>query len=155
MKEKEKRTAGSGGRLARCLLLTVLFMILSAGLVAVPTSETQAASTTKKTVKIKLVGSSGRYILDTGYNWWLRDKNGRSVGGFNYVKVPAGNRLKSGYYMFDNRGRLCTGKHFHKVNTTLGRKQFKGTYYFGGQNGSLYRKKGWITVGGKKYLLTP
>ena len=30
MKEKEKRTAGSGGRLARCLLLTVLFMILSA-----------------------------------------------------------------------------------------------------------------------------
>lgn len=155
MKEKEKRTAGSGGRLARGLLLTVLFMILSAGLVAVPASETQAASTTKKTVKIKLVGSSGRYILDTGYNWWLRDKNGRSVGGFNYVKVPAGNRLKSGYYMFDNRGRLCTGKHFHKVNTTLGRKQFKGTYYFGGQNGSLYRKKGWITVGGKKYLLTP
>ena len=48
MKEKEKRTAGSGGRLARGLLLTVLFMILSAGLVAVPTSETQAASTTKK-----------------------------------------------------------------------------------------------------------
>ena len=92
MKEKEKRTAGSGGRLARGLLLTVLFMILSAGLVAVPASETQAASTTKKTVKIKLVGSSGRYILDTGYNWWLRDKNGRSVGGFNYVKVPAGNR---------------------------------------------------------------
>ncbi len=44
--------------------------------------------------------------------------------------------IKSGYYMFDNRGRLCTGKHFHKVNTTLGRKQFNGTYYFGGQNGS-------------------
>ena len=38
MKEKEKRTAGSGGRLARGLLLTVLFMILSAGLVAVPAS---------------------------------------------------------------------------------------------------------------------
>ena len=27
MKEKEKRTAGSGGRLARGLLLTVLFMV--------------------------------------------------------------------------------------------------------------------------------
>ena len=63
MKEKEKRTAGSGGRLARGLLLTVLFMILSAGLVAVPASETQAASTTKKTVKIKLVGSSGDISL--------------------------------------------------------------------------------------------
>ena len=48
MKEKEKRTAGSGGRLARGLLLTVLFMILSAGLVAVPASETQAASNDKK-----------------------------------------------------------------------------------------------------------
>lgn len=57
----------------------------------------------KETVKIKLADKSGRYLLDTGYNWWLKDKSGKRIGGFNYIKVPAGKGLSSGYYMFDKR----------------------------------------------------
>ena len=56
--------------------------------------------------------------------------------------------------MFEDTGRLCRKKEFHKVNnTTIGSRKFNGTYYFGGQNGVLYCKAGWITINGQKYLL--
>ena len=138
----------------KCLLFAVLFLIAAVGVLTFSTAETQAATSTKKTVKIKLADKSGRYLLDTGYNWWLKDKSGKRIGGFNYIKVPAGKGLSSGYYMFDKRGRLCKGRHFHKVNAVIAGRKFKGTFYFGGKNGSLYCKRGWIKIGSQKYLLT-
>lgn len=137
----------SGRNRMKCLLFAVLFLIAAVGVLTFSTVETQAATATKKTVKIKLADKSGRYLLDTGYNWWLKDKSGKRIGGFNYIKVPAGKGLSSGYYMFDKRGRLCKGRHFHKVNAVIAGRKFKGTFYFGGKNGSLYCKRGWIKIG--------
>lgn len=141
-------------RLIKSMILGLLSLFLViCGAVAFPSTETQAAST--EYVKIQLNGKSGRYLIDTGYNWWLREKDGRrAAGGLKYISVPAGHSLKSGYYMFESDGRLCKKKDFHKVNITIAGKKFNGTYYFGGQNGSLYRKAGWITVNKNKYLLS-
>lgn len=144
----------SGRNKMKCLLFAVLFLIAAVGVLTFSTVETQAATSIKKTVKIKLTDKSGRYLLDTGYNWWLKDKSGKRIGGFNYIKVPAGKGLSSGYYMFDKRGRLCKGRHFHKVNAVIAGRKFKGTFYFGGKNGSLYCKRGWIKIGSQKYLLS-
>ena len=135
-------------------ILRIFLLILSVGIVAFPAAEIQAASA-RKTTRIQLEGTSGRYLIDTGYNWWLKERDGRKVTGFKYIKVPAGQKLKSGYYMFDSRGCLCKKKDFHELDAAIGGKRFKGTYYFGGQNGSLYRKCGWITINGQKYLLSP
>ena len=154
MKEKEYTGLKFVRRIAGYLIFAMFFLVVSAGIVIFSAEETQAASVSKKTVKIKLADSSGRYLLDTGYNWWLKDKNGKRVGGFNYIRVPAGKGLNSGYYMFDSRGRLCKEKHFHKVDAVVSGKKFKGTFYFGGKNGSLYCRRGWVSIGGKKYLLT-
>ena len=93
----------SGRNRMKCLLFAVLFLIAAVGVLTFSTVETQAATATKKTVKIKLADKSGRYLLDTGYNWWLKDKSGKRIGGFNYIKVPAGKGLSSGYYMFDKK----------------------------------------------------
>lgn len=151
--EGKKRLRGSfGSRLAKYLLLSMAALFLAAVAVVLPASDTQAAN---RTTKIQLGGSSGRYLLDTGYNFWLKERDGRRAGGgLKYIKVPAGEKLKSGYYMFEGTGRLCRKQDFHKVDITIAGKKFNGTYYFGGQNGSLYRKAGCITVDGQKYLLS-
>ena len=153
MKGKGKFKENFSSRLAKCLLLGVAALFLFAGTVVLPVADTQAAA--NKTTKIQLEGKSGRYLLDTGYNFWLREKDGRrSSGGLKFIRVPSGSRIKSGYYMFEDTGRLCRKKEFHKVNnTTIGSRKFNGTYYFGGQNGVLYCKAGWITINGQKYLL--
>ena len=69
------------------------------------------------------------------------------------IRVPAGQKLRSGYYMFDSRGCLCKRRRFYRVNTVIGSKRFKGTYYFCGDYGSLYRRAGWKTINGYTYLL--
>lgn len=149
MKGKGKFKENFSSRLAKCLLLGVAALFLFAGTVVLPAADTQAAA--NKTTKIQLEGKSGRYLLDTGYNFWLREKDGRrSSGGLKFIRVPSGSRIKSGYYMFEDTGRLCRKKEFHKVNnTTIGSRKFNGTYYFGGQNGVLYCKAGWITINGQ------
>ena len=63
----------SGRNRMKCLLFAVLFLIAAVGVLTFSTAETQAATSTKKTVKIKLADKSGRYLLDTGYNWWLKE----------------------------------------------------------------------------------
>ena len=128
MKGKGKFKENFSSRLAKCLLLGVAALFLFAGTVVLPVADTQAAA--NKTTKIQLEGKSGRYLLDTGYNFWLREKDGRrSSGGLKFIRVPSGSRIKSGYYMFEDTGRLCRKKEV------------------------LYCKAGWITINGQKYLL--
>lgn len=155
MGEKKYYKKSTGGRLVRCMLLVMLAFVLTTGSATVVSAATEVSAVSKKKTKIRLEGKSGRYIIDTGYNWWLKEKNGRKVTGFQYIKVPKGNRLKSGYYMFDSKGCLCKKKQFHKLNKTISGKTFKGTYYFGDTNGRLYRKSGWKVINGQKYLLSP
>lgn len=155
MGEKKYYKKSTGGRLVRCMLLVMLAFVLTTGSATVVSATTEVSAVSKKKTKIRLEGKSGRYIIDTGYNWWLKEKNGKKVTGFQYIKVPKGNRLKSGYYMFDSKGCLCKKKQFHKLNKTISGKTFKGTYYFGDTNGRLYRKSGWKVINGQKYLLSP
>lgn len=144
--ERKKTNNRSWGRLCRALLFVLFAGFIAFGSVSTLTvTETQAASQ-KSYKKIKLKDKSGRYIVDTGHNWWLKDKKGKKVTGLQYIKMPSGNKLKSGYYMFNERGCLCKKKDFHTVNTVIGSRTFKGTFYFGGSNGSLYRKAGWKTI---------
>lgn len=155
MGEKKYYKKSTGGRLVRCMLLVMLAFVLTTGSATVVSAATEVSAVSKKKTKIRLEGKSGRYIIDTGYNWWLKEKNGKKVTGFQYIKVPKGNRLKSGYYMFDSKGCLCKKKQFHKLNKTISGKTFKGIYYFGDTNGRLYRKSGWKVINGQKYLLSP
>lgn len=53
----------SGRNRMKCLLFAVLFLIAAVGVLTFSTVETQAATATKKTVKIKLADKSGRYLL--------------------------------------------------------------------------------------------
>lgn len=64
---------------------------------------------------IKLTDKSGNYLIYTGYNWWLKDKNGKKLTGMRCIRVPAGQKLRSGYYMFDSRGCLCKRRRFYRV----------------------------------------
>lgn len=151
---KQRNTYRS--RLVKGLLLFMLtFAVIAGSIPAMPAVETQAASKSKNT-KIRLADGSENYLIYTGVNWWLKDRSGKNLGGFHYIKMPKGNKnkLKSGYYMFDSRGCLCKKKHFHKVDAVAAGRTFKGTYYFGGTNGSLYRKAGWRTISGRKYYLS-
>lgn len=140
-----KRWASFG----RWMLLWVSVLAVLAGGVCLSGQKRVQAASYKK---IRLADDTGRYIIDTGANWWLKEKNGEKITGLQYIKVPEGNKLKSGYYMFV-KGRLCKEKGFHKVNATIKGKTYKGVYYFGYKNGKLYRKAGWITINGKKYCL--
>lgn len=151
MKKNRRNSCGTICRfLGRWMLLVLMTVTVAAGSVSLSETETVQAASYKK---IKLDDKEGRYIIDTGANWWLKEKNGHKVSDLQYIKVPSGNKLKSGYYMFD-KGRLCKEKGFHKVNTTVIKgKTYKGVYYFGYTNGKLYRKAGWVAINGKNYYL--
>lgn len=62
--------------------------------------------------------------------------------------------IASGYYYFNAYGQLCTTPGFHYLKQKLVGKTFMGNYYFGGENGALYRKAGWVTFKNKKYYLS-
>ena len=157
MKENYKHRAG----IYRGILFLMLAMFAVASVSSAATKvQVQAASkkntnsNQKTSRKInKLMDKSGNYLIYTGYNWWLKEKNGKKFTGMRCIRVPAGQKLRSGYYMFDGRGCLCKRRRFYRVNTVIGSKRFKGTYYFGGDYGSLYRRAGWKTINGYTYLL--
>ena len=56
-------------------------------------------------------------------------------------------------YMFDSRGCLCRGEDSTESTRLLAARDLKGTYYFCGDYGSLYRRAGWKTINGYTYLL--
>ena len=70
------------------------------------------------------------------------------------AKNVAGTSFGTGYYYFDSYGKLGTKGKFYSLRQTLDGHSFNGSYYFEGNNGSLYRKAGWITVGSKMYYLS-
>ena len=65
MRKKNHDRKNWGSRLFKSLLLVMLMLALTTGSVFV--AEVSAATQKKNTI-IHLGGSSGRYILDTGYN---------------------------------------------------------------------------------------
>lgn len=103
-----------------------------------------------------MADNSDKYLEKRGKRWYLKGADDLPIGGVQRI-VPskAGRKVfEKGYYYFEADGRLCTKKDCHAVAQTVGKRNFRGVYYFGGKNGKLYAKKGWITVRGKRYYLT-
>lgn len=97
--------------------------------------------------------------------------NGRTFNGIFYLgdhgrltasaqvrKISAtrvsGVSIASGYYYFNSAGQLATVPSFRTVNQKLDGKTFHGTYYFGGKNGALVQKAGWVTLKNKRYYIS-
>lgn len=117
--------------------------------------------------------STGRFLTNPRGLVYIKNKtcNGRKFNGIFYAgdhgrlsttaqirkisaKKVGGVSIASGYYYFNSAGMLCRSKAFRTVNQKIGGKKFSGTYYFGGKNGALYQKAGWITYKSKKYYVT-
>lgn len=135
--------------LAVCLFAVLMFAAAPKGV--------QAAGTTSITVRVN--GQFTAYLQKKGSSWYLKPKDTKkikvsSLKGVQYLKIPKGKGFGSGYYYFYKTGRLDTRKVFHTLDTKVNGQRFCGEYYFGSNNGKLYRKKGWITIKNKKYYLT-
>ena len=86
MGEKKYYKKSTGGRLVRCMLLVMLAFVLTTGSATVVSAATEVSAVSKKKTKIRLEGKSGRYIIDTGYNWWLKEKTERKLQVFSILR---------------------------------------------------------------------
>lgn len=144
----------------------ILAVLMLAAFVFAGTGTVQAASggssssisdkTTASVKKYSLPDKSGRYLLLKGSVWYLCDREGQELTGLQYLPARKAGKISfsAGYYYFGKEGKLCTKADFHALDTRVNGKRFRGTYYFGGTNGSLYMKRGWITIGKQKYYLS-
>ncbi|MDO4306556.1 MAG: serine hydrolase [Eubacteriales bacterium] len=118
-------------------------------------------------------GPTGRFYTHPNGIIYLKNKtcNGRTFNGLYYLgdhgrltdtaqmrRISAkkvGNiYIATGYYYFTKHGQLRRAPEFHSLNQTLNGKRYVGNYYFGGANGALCRKAGWITLNNKQYYVT-
>lgn len=117
--------------------------------------------------------ATGRFLSEPRGVVYVKNKtcNGKTFNGIFYLgdhgrltakaqmrKISAKKvgsiSLATGYYYFNKFGQLRTSPGFHALNQKLSGKTYKGNYYFGGKNGALYKKAGWITLKNKKYYVT-
>lgn len=146
-----RNRAGIIGFACLILFFAMLLFFTSPG-------EVQAAKRQSISVKIDnqfwgtLTKKKGSWMLSVGQDFHTQE--GTSVRGVHYVKFPRGKGFTTGYYYFKRNGVLNTKKAFRKLNTTVNNVKFYGEYYFGGKNGRLRTKAGWVQVSGKKYYIT-
>ena len=99
-------------RFLKKLLVLTIFLSLTAGAVSILPVQTEVfAAAQKKTgarkFRVQLGGTRQRYYLSkNGSTWLLTDRYGKKVTGFQYIRVPKGKELKTGYYYFNSKGRL-------------------------------------------------
>ena len=129
------------------LLMTMMF-----GVEVVSAPNVYGKAETK--TQIHFTDHSGKVLEKKGNSWYLMDAQETPLTSVQYLALPSGKALKKGYYFFDSQGKLCTKKMFHKVDTRTNGKRFRGTYYFGLENGLLYTKRGWTVINGQKYYLS-
>lgn len=152
-------------RVCSVCLYAVCFLFILA--LAVP----QTAEAAKQTsLKVKVNNTYTATMVKKGTDWYLQaeefqegsqdeplengQQNAVSPSGVQYLKITQSKELSSGYYYFYKDGRLDLRKRFHSLDTKVNGKRFLGEYYFGYDNGRLYNKKGWLTLGNKKYYLS-
>lgn len=120
--------------------------------------QVQAAAKNKTSVRVN--GNTGAVLEKKEGLWHITiadEKKSREIlsGKILYLKIPKGQELITGYYVFDSKGYLDTRKRFHILDTKIGTERFKGKYYFGGNNGRLWvNKSGWNTIGKNQYYLS-
>lgn len=110
-------------------------------------------------VRVKVNNNMYAMLENTDKKWKLELPEDAQYNPFEdkvlYLGMPKGSSLKSGYYVFDRKGVLNTGKKFYTLNAKVYKREFKGEYFFGEINGRLtLNKKGWVTVKGKEYFIS-
>ncbi|MCC8067864.1 MAG: serine hydrolase, partial [Clostridiales bacterium] len=112
-----------------------------------PTSETGLLKLSGLSCKEKRKIFDGYYYVQEygklSASAQVRKISEKRIGGITF----------QGYYYFNKNGKLSTAKLFRQVKQKVGSLKFNGRYYFGGTNGVLVRKKGWIVYNGKKYYI--
>lgn len=146
MKKKEKQ------RLFQAVRFFFLLMMMIFGVEVIFTPNVYAKA--GEETQISFTDNSGKVLKKKGSSWYLTDEEEMPLTSVQYLAIPSGKALKKGYYFFDSQGKLCTKKMFHKVDTRTNGKRFRGTYYFGLENGLLYTKRGWTVINGQKYYLS-
>lgn len=133
-------------------------VLLSAAAVWLHPADVQAAKTQKISVTVN--GSKQGTLVKKGRNWYLQCNHKEiyyQKSSLRLVKIGVKGKkaFSTGYYYYFKNGKIDTREQrFHKIETKIGTQSFKGIYYFGGRNGKLYQKRGWVTVKNKKYYLS-
>jgi len=89
----------------------------------------EGTSTTATQTVYPFKGTSGKYLVQKGSSWYLRDADGTALTGIQYISINKVSFLKSGYYMFNARGKLIQQTAVYYLNTTVNGRRFKGYYY--------------------------
>ena len=86
--------------------------------------------------RLSFTDGSGRYLIQKGTAWYLKDSEGQPLTSLQYLEIPATDNIYSGYYMFDSSGKLIQKRAVYYFG---GRKvhnfYFKGFYYTASQTG--------------------
>ncbi len=114
------------GILGRILFLSLLFALL----LFIPHPAAQAGTVKK----ISFTDGSGKSLNYNGRRWILKDADGNRLTGVQYIKIKKQDKLHSGYYYFDEKGRLVQKRAVYYLNQKVNKEKFKG-YYYANSNG--------------------
>lgn len=136
--------------LLKCLLVSVVFMaaVVSGPLLElIPAKEVKAAAST--TTIVNFTNKSGRYLEKINSDWYLKNSGGQALTGVQYLSVPCVDGLLSGFYMFDNNGKLLRkAAVYYLKKQTVARVVFQGYHitsstgrFLSSPRGLVYLKK--------------
>jgi beta-lactamase class A len=116
-------------------ILCMLLMFVCLFLVKGQNADTVYAETASKIVNF--TDGSGSYLVSKGNNWYLYNEQGESQAGLQFLKIPTVSPLSSGWYMFENNGRLARRNSvYYLKNQRVHNQTFHG-YYYTDKNGRL------------------
>lgn len=79
---------------------------------------------------IPFTNKSGRFLKYINGQFYLFNKKGTARTGVQYLTIPAAHGISSGFYMFDEKGRLLQQNAvYHLKNQKAGSRVFNGYYY--------------------------
>ncbi len=105
----------------------------SAGATTAPTASAAGKASAGKTAAgtIRFRDRSGHYLKKTGKNWYLYDRKQRPLKGLRYLNITKTGSFSSGFYMFDQSGRLIPKKGVRYLAKEKAHGVvFNGYYYF-------------------------
>jgi beta-lactamase class A len=110
----------------RLLLGTMLLLAFACMASWISPEHVSAASQ----VKVAFTDKSGSYLKSSGSDWYLYDKEGKSLTGVQYLAIPEVDVLNHGWYMFDGKGKLLQKKAvYYFTKQTVHGAVFNGYYY--------------------------
>ncbi len=124
MKEKFKK--GLKG-----ILFLLLLLVMTTGFPGKPVRGDEISVSERSAGEIiRFKGSSGKYLQLKKGKFYLKNRKGNPLTGPQYLKIPSVHGLHSGYYMFDDSGKLLQneGVYFFR-KARAGSAVFSGYYY--------------------------